>query len=169
MIAGSAGWRLPGGTYDGGVGLRRSPWRVPAAAALPLLLAVWALWTDVFVLEADGLVHLGGRRANLEWAALSGVSAALAALFWCGSRALRVLAYTLWSLVVSVAAGVAGMLGVIHAFGGLEGNLAAPAWALVALAVVTLLCVLSLLATAALIVEDVRAGDEEELEPELRS
>ncbi|HXY40835.1 MAG TPA: hypothetical protein VEQ10_14285 [Vicinamibacteria bacterium] len=147
---------------------RRSPWRPTAAAALPLLLAVWALWTEVFVLEAGGLVHLGGQRANLEWAVLSCLSAATVGLFWAASRALRVLAYTVWALVVSVGLGVAGMLGVVHAFGGPEGNLAAPAWALVALAVVALLCVLSLLATAALIVEDVRAGDEEDLAPELR-
>ncbi len=147
---------------------RRSRWRALAAAALPLLVAVWALWTDVFLLEADGLVHLGGRHANLQWAALSVLSAALVGLFWSGSRALRVLAYTLWALVVSVGAGVAGMLGVIHGTGGLEGNLAAPAWALLGLGVLAFLCVLSLLATAALIVEDVRAGDEEELAPGLR-
>jgi len=147
---------------------RRSPWRAAAAAALPLLVAVWALWSEVFLLEAGGPVHLGGRRANLEWAALSLGSAALVGLFWSASRALRVLAYTLWSLVLSVGAGVAGMLGVVHGFGGLEGNLAAPAWALLALGLVALLCVLSLLATAALIVEDVRAGDEEELTPGLR-
>jgi hypothetical protein len=93
---------------------------------------------------------------------------AVVALFWSGSRSLRVLGYTLHALVLSVAAGVAGMLGVMHGFGGVEGNLSAPAWALAGLAVVAVLCVLSLLATAALIVEDVRAGDEEELEPELR-
>jgi len=144
---------------------RRSPWRALAAAALPLLVVVWALWSDVFLLEAGGLVHLGGRRANVQWAALSILSAALVGLFWAGSRALRVLAYALWALVLSVGAGVAGMLGVIHGTGGLEGNLAAPAWALLALGVVALLCVLSLLATAALIVEDVRAGDEEALTP----
>ncbi len=48
----------------------------------------------------------------------------------------------------------------MHAFGGPAGNLAAPAWALVALSLVAAVCVAGLLATAALIVEDVRAGEE---------
>jgi hypothetical protein len=61
---------------------------------------------------------------------------------------------------VSVAFGVAGVLGVMHAFGGPAGNLAAPAWALVALSFVAAVCVVGLLATAALIVEDVKAGEE---------
>jgi hypothetical protein len=147
---------------------KRRLWRALAAAAVPLVVALWALWRDLFMLEADGLVHLGGARANVEWAALSLVTAGLVALFWSGSRALRVLAYTLYALVLSVAFGVAGVLGVMHGFGGPDGNLAAPRWAIVVLALIGTACLLSLLATAALIVEDVRAGDAEELSPELR-
>jgi hypothetical protein len=51
---------------------------------------------------------------------------------------------------------------VMHAFGGPSGDLAAPAWALGGLSLVVALCVAALLATAALIVEDVRAAGEEE-------
>ena len=47
----------------------------------------------------------------------------------------------------------------MHAFGGPEGNLAAPGWALALLGVLARVCVAALLATAALIVEDVREGD----------
>jgi hypothetical protein len=75
---------------------------------------------------------------------------------------LRVLAYTLYALVASVGFGAAGVLGVMHGLGGPEGNLAAPSWAIVLLVLVALVCVGSLLATAALIVEDVRQGDAEE-------
>jgi len=141
---------------------RRGLWRLLAAAPLPLLVPLWALWRDVYVLDADGLVRVGGGRAVSEWALLSVVSAALVASFWAGERAVRVLGYTLHSLVLSVAFGVAGVLGVMHAFGGPQGNLAAPTWALVALSLVAAVCAFALLATAALFVEDVRAVEEDE-------
>jgi hypothetical protein len=135
-------------------------WRLLAASPLPLLVPLWALWRDVYMLEADGLVLLGGPRAYSEWGLLCLVSAGLVALFWVGSRPLRVLGYTFHALLVSIAFGVAGVLGVMHAFGGPQGNLAAPGWALGALGFVAAVCVVALLATAALIVEDVKAGDE---------
>jgi hypothetical protein len=141
---------------------RRGLWRLLAAAPLPLLVPLWALWRDVYMLDADGLVRVGGGRAVSEWALLSVVSAALVASFWAGERAVRVLGYTLHSLVLSVAFGVAGVLGVMHAFGGPQGNLAAPTWALVALSLVAAVCAFALLATAALFVEDVRAVEEDE-------
>ena len=137
----------------------RSPsWRLLAASPLPLLVPLWALWRDVYMLDAAGLQRVGGARAIAEWALLTLASAALVASFWSASRALRILGYTFHALLVSVAFGVAGVLGVMHAFGGPAGNLAAPPWALVALSLVAAVCVASLLATAALIVEDVRAG-----------
>jgi hypothetical protein len=126
------------------------------------MIALWAVWRDVYVLEAAGLRRLGGARATIEWALLSGATVALVALLWAGSRPLRVLACTFHALLVSIAFGVAGVLGVMHAFGGPDGNLAAPTWALVALGLVAAASVLSLLATGALIVEEVRAGDAEE-------
>lgn len=137
----------------------RRPWRTLAVSALPVMVALWALWRDVYMLDASGLVHLGGPRANVEWAALSLASAGLVALFWSRERALRVLGYTLYSLVLSIAFGAAGVLGVMHAFGGPDGNLAAPGWALALLGVLAAYCVAALLATAALIVADVREGD----------
>ena len=126
------------------------------------MIALWALWRDLYVLEAAGLRRLGGARATIEWALLSGATVALVALLWAGSRPLRVLACTFHALLLSIAFGVAGVLGVMHAFGGPDGNLAAPTWALVALGLVAAASVLSLLATGALIVEEVRAGDAEE-------
>jgi len=121
---------------------------------------LWALWRDVYMLDAAGLQRVGGARAIAEWALLTRASAALVASFWSANRSLRLLGYTFHALLVSVAFGVAGVLGVMHAFGGPAGNLDAPPWALVALSLVAAVCVASLLATAALIVEDVRAGEE---------
>jgi hypothetical protein len=124
-------------------------------------VALWALWSDVYVLEAEGIQRLGADPAVAEWALLSLGTVAVAALLWAPSRPLRVLGCTLHSLVLSVAFGIAGVLGVMHAFGGPAGSLAAPAWALAALAFVAALCVVSLLATAGLVVEDIRAADAE--------
>jgi hypothetical protein len=144
---------------SGSLPSRRRLWRALAVSALPALVALWALWRDVYVLEAEGVRRVAGASALAEWAALSVASAALAASFWANTRPLRVLAYTLYSLLLSVAFGVAGVLGVMHAFGGPAGDLAAPAWALAGLGIVAGVCVMSLLATAALLVEDVREGD----------
>jgi len=137
---------------------RRETWRLLAASPLPLLVPLWALWRDVYALDATGVEHVGGPRAVAEWALLSLGSAALVASFWAGDRSLRVLGYTLHALLLSVAFGVAGVLGVMHAFGGTDGSLAAPGWALGALAAVAAVCVAALLATAALLVIDVKEG-----------
>ena len=144
---------------DRGLVSQRRLWRALAVSAAPPLVALWALWRDVYMLDAGGLTHLGGARANVEWMALSLASLGLVALFWARERALRVLGYALYSLVLSLAFGIAGVLGVMHGFGGPEGNLDAPPWALVLLGVLAAVCVASLLATAALLVADVREGD----------
>ena len=146
---------------DRGLVSQRRLWRALAVSAVPPQFALWALWRDVYMLDAGGLTHLGGPKANVEWAALSLASLGLAAAFWSRERALRVLAYALYSLVLSVAFGIAGVLGVMHGFGGPEGNLDAPTWALVLLGVLAAVCVASLLATAALLVADVREADAE--------
>ena len=163
--AGLAGVSWPGeeGHTDAqAIPSRRGLWRLLAASPLPFLVPLWALWRDVYMLDAAGLQRVGGPQAVAEWALLTLASVALVASFWACSRSIRVLGYTLHALALSFAFGVAGVLGVMHAFGGPSGNLAAPAWALVALSVVAALCVGALLATAALIVEDVRAAGEEE-------
>jgi len=141
---------------------RRGLYRLLAASVLPLLLPLWALWRDVYTLDASGLARVGGPRAVAEWALMSLVTIAVVVSFWAGERAIRVLGYTVHALLLSFAFGVAGVLGVMHAFGGPGGNLDAPAWALASLSLVAALCVVGLLATAALIVEDVRAAGEEE-------
>jgi hypothetical protein len=136
-------------------------WRLLAASPLPLLVPLWALWRDVYVLDATGIQRVGGPGAVAQWALLALASAAIVASLWARARPLRLLGCTLHALALSFAFGVAGVLGVMHAFGGPRGDLAAPAWALAALSLLAALCVGALLATAALIVEDVRAAGEE--------
>ena len=139
---------------------RQGLWRLLAASPLPLLVPLWALWRDLYMLDAEGLQRVGGSKAVAEWGLLSHASAGLVACFWSANRSIRVLGYTLHALLLSVAFGVAGVLGVMHAFGGPAGNLSAPTWALVVLSLVAALCVLALLATAALLVADVREAEE---------
>jgi len=128
-----------------------------------LLVPLWALWRDVYVLDASGAQRVGGPKAVAEWALLTLASAVPVACFWAGDRSVRVVGYTFHALLLSFAFGVAGVIGVVHAFGGPSGALAAPAWALVALSLVAASCVAALLATAALLVADVKeAGEEEE-------
>jgi hypothetical protein len=135
---------------------RRSLWRWLAAAGAPPLVFVWALWRDVYMFDASGLVRVGGASQVAEWTLLVVVTLVLVGLFWSGRRAVRVLGYTFYALVTSVGFGAAGVLGVMHAFGGPQGDLAAPGWGLALLVAAAAACVGALLATAALIVEDVR-------------
>jgi hypothetical protein len=128
---------------------------------LPLLVGLWALWRDVFVLDADGLERVGDGRAVAAWALLSLASAALVACLFAPIRPLRVTGYTFHTLLLSIAFGVAAVLGVAYGFGGPSGDLAAPAWALAALVLTALLCAAAILATAALFVLDVREAGEE--------
>jgi hypothetical protein len=140
----------------------RRLWRLLAASPLPFLVALWALWRDVYVLDRGGVQRVGGPKAVAEWALLTLASAGLVATFWAGDRVVRVVSYVLHWLVLAVAFGVASVLAVAHAFGGPSGTLAAPTWALVALSAIAAICVAALLATAALIVADVRAAGEED-------
>jgi len=141
----------------------RGLWRLLAASPLPFVVPLWALWRDVYMLDAAGVERVGGGPALAEWALLSLVSAAPVAALWAADRSVRVLAYTFHALLLSVAFGVAGVLGVMHGFGGPSGNLSAPTWALVGLGLVAALCVAAILATAALLVADVKqAGEENE-------
>ncbi len=140
----------------------RRLWRLLAASPLPFLVPLWALWRDVYALDAAGVQRVGGPKEVAEWALLTLASAALVATFWAGDRVVRVVGYVLHWLLVAVAFGAAGVLAVVHAFGGPSGDLAAPTWALVALSLIAALCVAALLATAALIVEDARAAGEQE-------
>ncbi len=132
-----------------------------AALPLPLLVALWALWRDVFVLDASGVERVGDGRAVAAWSLLSLASAALVACLFAPVRPLRVTGYTFHALLLSIAFGVAAVLGVAHAFGGPSGDLAAPAWALAGLAVTAVLCAAAIVATAALFVLDVRESGEE--------
>jgi hypothetical protein len=157
------------GLREGGEALPREPLaagrrrvlRLVAALPLPLLVALWALWRDVYVLDASGVERVGDGRAVVAWALLSLASAALVGLLYAPVRPLRVTGYTFHALLLSVAFGAAAVLAVAHAFGGPSGDLAAPAWALAGLAATALLCAAAIVATAALFVIDVREGGEE--------
>jgi hypothetical protein len=133
--------------------------RALAVSSLPPLVALWALWRDVYRLDASGLHLLANPPAIVDWTLLSTGTVGIGALAWAPSRPLRVLGYAALALVLAVAFGVTSVLGVMYAFGGPSGELSAPTWALTALVVVAAWCVASLLATAGLVVEDVRAGD----------
>jgi hypothetical protein len=141
---------------------RRRLWRMLAASALPVQVALWALWSHLYELEAEGLRHVGGGTELRQWELLSGATVLVVLLLWAPLRSLRVVASTFHALLVSIACGVAAVLGVMHAFGGPGGDLSAPTWGLAALGVAEAWGVASLLATGALVVEEVRRGDAEE-------
>jgi hypothetical protein len=125
-------------------------------------VGLWLLWRDVYTLDGTGLSRTGGAQAIVEWALLSLATVALVGSFWARGRSVRVLGYTLYALLLSFAFGAAGVIAVVHGFGGPGGDLAAPAWAIVALGVTSALCAFALLAVAALIVDDIRAAGEGE-------
>jgi hypothetical protein len=137
---------------------RRGLWRALAVGPLPLLVCLWALWREVYTLDVTGLARTGGAETLVQWGLASLATLALIALFWSGSRPLRLFGYTLYALLLSFAFGEAGLLGVVHAFGGPHGNRDAPVWALVFLGGAAASSVLALLATAGLMVEDVKAA-----------
>jgi len=147
---------MPG---DGSDSRRR--WRRLSVAPLPLLLVLYALWRDLLHLEATGVRLQWERGAFLEWLAMATGTVVVVGLFWSPLRPLRVLGYTFYSLVLAFGFGAAFVIAVVHAFGGPRGDMHAPAWALLALGLTSLLCVVSLLAHAALLVDDVRRGDAE--------
>ena len=141
---------------------RRGLWR--ALAILPLfpLLAVWAVWRDVYTLGKDALERTGSAQAVVEWALVSFATFAMAALLWSKSRSLRVLGYTFHALVLSIGLGMAAVIAVVHAFGGPQGDRNAPVSILAGLGVVVALGGVALLATAGLMVEDIKAAGEED-------
>ncbi len=136
--------------------------RLLAALPLPLLVALWALWRDVVVLDATGVERVGDSRSLVAWALLSLTSAGLVGCLFAPVRPLRVTGYTFHALLLAVAFGAAAVLAVSHGFGGPSGDLGAPAWALGALTATALACAVAIVATAALFVIDVREAGEEE-------
>jgi hypothetical protein len=138
---------------------RRGLWRLASAAPLPLLILLYAVWTDLVTLNGTGF-HLTGNPTDVvEWVAMTLGTALLVAAFWAPLRPLRILASAFYSLALAFGFGAAGVVAIVHAFGGPRGDLVAPTWALVALGVTSALCALALLALAALLVDDVRAAD----------
>ena len=140
---------------------KRRRLRLVAALPLPLLVALWALWRDVLVLDAGGVERVGDGRALVAWALLSLASAGLVGCLFAPVRPLRVTGYTFHALLLAVAFGAAAVLAVAHGFGGPSGDLAAPLWALGALAATALACAVAIVATAALFVIDIREAEDE--------
>jgi hypothetical protein len=143
------------------LGRNRRVLQLLAALPLPPLVGLWALWRDVFVLDASGLERVGDGRAVAAWALLSLASAALVGCLFAPIRGLRVTGYTFHALLLSIAFGAAAVLAVAHGFGGPSGDLAAPAWAIVGLTATALACAVAIVATAGLFVIDVREAGEE--------
>jgi hypothetical protein len=141
---------------------RRGLWRLASAAPLPLLLVLYALWTDLVTLDGTGFHLAWSPRDFAEWLAMALGTVLLVAAFWSGSRPVRVLACAVYSLALAFGFGAAGVVAIVHAFGGPGGDLEAPGWALAALTVTSTLCALALLALAALLVDDIRTADAEQ-------
>jgi hypothetical protein len=141
---------------------RHGLWRLATVAPLPLLVVLYALWTDLVKLDGTGF-HLAWSPTDfMEWLALTLGTTCLVVAFWVPVRAVRIFAGALHSFALAFGFGAAGVIAIVHAFGGPSGNLVAPGWALVGLSVTSVLCALALLALAALLVEDIRAADAEE-------
>ena len=142
---------------------RRGLWRMGSAAPLPLLLLVYAIWTDLATLDGTGF-HLAGKVGDLvEWLAMALGTVLLVAALWARQRPVRVLGYAFYSLALAFGFGAAGVVAIVHAFGGPSGTLVAPTWAVVALGITSALCAVALLALAALLVDDIRAADAESI------
>jgi hypothetical protein len=138
---------------------RRGVWRLASAAPLPLLILLYAVWTDLVTLDGTGFHLTGGPRDVVEWTAMALGTTLLVAAFWTRLRPLRILASAVYSLALAFGFGAAGVVAIVHAFGGPRGDLVAPTWALVALGATSALCALALLVLGALLVDDVRAAD----------
>jgi len=140
---------------------RHGLWRLASAAPAALLFVLYALWTDLVTLDGTGFQLAWSPGDFTEWLAMALGTALLVAAFWSGSRSVRVFAYAIYSLALAFGFGAAGVVAIVHAFGGPGGDLDAPRWALAALTVTSMLCALALLALAALLVDDIRAADAE--------
>lgn len=140
---------------------RHGLWRLASAAPLPLLVVLYALWTDLVTLDGAGFHLAWSPRDFAEWLGMALGTVLLVAAFWAGPRPFRVFAYAIYSLALAFGFGAAGVVAIVHAFGGPGGDLDAPGWALVALTVTSTLCALALLALAALLVDDIRGADAE--------
>ena len=140
---------------------KRRRLRLVAALPLPLLVALWALWRDVFVLDAGGVERVGDGRALVAWALLSLASAGLVGLpVRPGASAARD------GLHLPRAPARGRLRRCRRARRGSRlrralGDLAAPLWALGALAATALACAVAIVATAALFVIDVREAEDE--------
>jgi hypothetical protein len=123
---------------------------------------LFGVWTGLGRLDANGF-HLDGQAGDFgEWLALALGAVLLVAALWAPQRPLRVVGYAFYSLALAFGFGAAGVIAIVHAFGGPGGDQLAPTWALVALGAASALCALALLALAALLVDDIRSADAED-------
>lgn len=160
MVPTAEEWRVPD---EETTTTRRRLWRAMSAAPLPLLAVIYGLWTDLLVLDVSGF-HIAWSPGDfLAWLTLSAGTALLVAALWMPLRPVRMLAMAIHSLALSFGCGAAGVVAIVHTFGGPEGELTAPVWVLVALGLTSTLCALAVLALGALLVDDIRGADSEEV------
>jgi len=134
-------------------------WRLVSAAPLPFLLLLYGIWTDLVVLEPRGF-RVAGQGVDLaEWLFMAVGTVALVAALWARHRPLRILACAFYSLALAFGFGGAGVVAIVHTYGGPTGEMQAPGWALVVMTATAVLSVMALLALGALLVEDIRAAD----------
>jgi len=138
---------------------RRRLWRRLSVAPLPIILVLLAVWQGLLRLEAGGVRADVAPGALSAWLAMATGALLVVGAFWSRRRAVRVLGYTFYSLLLAFGSSAAFVIAVVHAFGGPSGDLQAPSWAIGALGVAALACALALLADAALLVDDVRAAE----------
>ena len=111
------------------------------------------------MLETDGF-QLAGETFDLgEWVVMAAGTLALVGALWASQRPLRILACAFYSLALAFGFGGAGVVAIVHTFGGPTEDITAPAWALAVLIATSLVCVVALLALGALLVDDIRAAD----------
>lgn len=141
------------------MGFRRGVWRLVAAAPLPFLLLLYGIWTDLVALEVEGFRVVGEAFDLGEWVVMAAGTLALVGSLWAPQRPLRILGCAFYSLALAFGFGGAGVVAIVHAFGGPTEAVTAPVWALAVLVATSLTCVVSLLALGALLVDDIRAAD----------
>ena len=89
---------------------RRRLWRAVSAAPLPLLVVIYALWTDLVVLDTSGFHIVWGLGDFFEWVTMSVGTAVLVAALWMPLRPVRMLAMAIYSLALAFGCGAAGVV-----------------------------------------------------------
>ena len=138
--------------------LWRGAVRRPPAPPRPSLRG---LWTDLVILDASGFHVAWSPGDFLEWLDDEPWGPRC---WWLRSgrrsRPVRMLAMAIYSLALSFGFGAAGVVAIVHTFGGPRGRSGRPGLgARRPSALTSTLCALAVLALGALLVDDIRAAD----------